>query len=160
MKILEYIALETSPGLFAEFSKPLHFIRSDEMNFPAYRLEIDPEMVIWFYLVFSQTRDIPEELKKTAPYLRGALLLPDTNWMGNYLSFQEILSQLDIQPGKLPLFLAQKTTYDWYEELPMHIRHEGIYLGPGSKLMFWPEQHANSLRVIWRNFLLSTEENE
>ena len=96
MQILEILVFEDREGLFSEFSQFLPLAKLEQSHLPAFRLEIDRNLVLLIYCVDKDQKFSQEHLKNVFPHLSRIILLSDQQ---NFLNldlpevFQDLLNR-------------------------------------------------------------------
>ncbi|NOQ98124.1 MAG: hypothetical protein GQ561_08160 [Calditrichae bacterium] len=150
MKIYEIMILEHEEKLFTKFAQGIPVKMLEEYDFPVYRLEIDPSLVLIFYVFELQYIPPIHFLENIFPSLKRIIWLSREQQFMNLLppdEYKKFFEQFeDIIPSAVVLAVAD----DNLPEMSEALLHQGCYLGDQSRLYLWNEKDPQNSRRIWQ----------
>lgn len=150
MNILEIAILEQEEGLFRKFSQEIPLQVLTEYDFPVYRLEIDPNLILIFYIFDVQKRFPVNFLENIFPSLKRIIWLSSEQNFNDLIppdEFKELFEQFeDAIPSAVILGVEDEKMTLMSEVL----LHQGCYLGDQSRLYLWNEGDPQSSRQLWQ----------
>jgi hypothetical protein len=152
MKIIEVLVLEQEKGLFLEIARKLPLVKMDNSPFRVFRLEIDPELLIYFYLFDSSAIIRTDFIEDILPHIRRIMILSgDTSF--RKWNFSEELSQLLEQYLEIiPTMVVLAVEAGKRIHRPKIIFENGLYLGKDSRLLNWERGKEDNIAQIWSIF--------
>jgi hypothetical protein len=150
MKIVELLILEHEEGLFTKFANGIPIKILEDYDFPVYRLEIDPSLVLMFY-VFNTQQGVPIHLlENIVPSLKRILWFSEEEKFVTLVppdGYRELLEEYeDIIPSAVVLSMEE----DKLPEMSEALLHQGCYLGDQSRLYLWNQNDPQNSRRIWQ----------
>jgi hypothetical protein len=152
MKIIEILVLEEGQGLFLDISRRLPLVKMDDSPFPVFRLEIDPELVIYFYLFDSSAIIQTDFIEDVLPHISRIMILSgDTSF--RRWNFSEELSQLLEQYLEIiPTMVVLAAETGKRILRPEVLFETGLYLGKDTRLLNWERGKEDNIAQIWSIF--------
>ncbi len=157
MKIIESLFIEQNDDMFAGLSEVLPLAPLPDSKLPAFRLEIDPELVLIFYKIDTDTNLYPEILENIFPHLERIVLLTSAEDIDNFKIPAFVLQKMEEYSGSFTAVVVISLNDDSRRGLKEPYVDKGLFLGEGSHLFFWnPQQRDDSLRIwkkMWEKFI-------
>jgi len=150
MNILEIMILEEEGGLFGNFAREIPLQLLNEYDFPVYRLEIDPDLVLIFYIFEVQKRYPVHFLENIFPSLKRIIWLSSERKFIDMMppdEFNELLEQFE---DTIPSAVILGVGDDKMTMMSEALLHRGCYLGEQSSLYLWNQEDPQSSRQIWQ----------
>jgi hypothetical protein len=157
MKLIEALFIEQNNDLFGILSEVLPVVPLSDSKLPAFRLEIDPELVLLLYRIDSENSLSPEILDNIFPHLERIVLLVSLEDVDRFNIPELVERKINEYPVSVPAMVAMALNEKSVPSLKKQILEKGLYLGEKNRLFFWnPAQHGESLR-IWKNIWMRIE---
>ena len=150
MNILEIMILEQEEGLFRKFAREIPFQLLDEYDFPVYRLEIDPNLVLIFYIFIVQTRYPDHFLENIFPSLKRIIWLSSEQKFIELVPTDEFMELLEQFEDTIPSAVILGVGDDKLTMMSEALLHQGCYLSDQSRLYLWNQGDPQSSRQIWQ----------
>jgi hypothetical protein len=151
MKIIEALFIEQNNDLFGILSEVLPVVPLTDSKLPAFRLEIDPELILLLYRIESENILSSEILDNIFPHLERIVLLVSPEDIARFNIPEPVEQKMKEYPVPVPTMVAVALRGKSGLSLKKQILENGLYLGDKNRLFFWnPEQPAESVR-IWKN---------
>jgi hypothetical protein len=150
MQILEILVFEDREGLFSEFSQFLPLAKVEQSHLPAFRLEIDRNLVLLIYCVDKNQNFSQEHLKNIFPHLSRFILLSDQqNFLNLNFSedFQALYNEYDPFIASTIVLAGVSSERRQPAEPEMQ---PGYYLNKDSRLFFWNQDQPEDRNRIWQ----------
>ena len=150
MQILEILVFEDKKGLFSEFSQFLPLEKVEQSHLPAFRLEIERNLVLLIYCVDKDQKFSQEHLKNVFPHLSRFILLSDQQ---NFLNldlpdvFQDLYNEYD--PYIASTIVLAGDSGERIQPVESEGR-PGYYLNKDSRLFFWNQNQPEDRNRIWQ----------
>lgn len=152
MKIIEVLVVEQEKGLFLEISHKLPLVKMEDSPFRALRLEIDPELLVYFYL-FDSSAIIPVDFREDIlPHLKRLLILAGDVSFRKWNFSEEVALFLERYQEKIPTVTVLATEEGKRKQRPAVLFETGLYLGKNSRLFNWERGSEESLSRVWSTF--------
>jgi hypothetical protein len=152
MKIIEVLVLEQEKGLFLEFSRKLPVVKVEDSPFRSFRLEIDLELLNYFYL-FDSSAIIPADFKEDIlPHLKRIMILAGEGSFRKWNFSEEVALFLEQYQEKIPTVTVLATEEGKRKQRPAVLFESGLYLGRNSRLFNWERGNEETLSRIWGTF--------
>ena len=152
MKIIEVLVLEQEKGLFLEISRKLPLVKVEDSPFRSFRLEIDPELLSYFYL-FDSSAIIPADFREDIlPHLKRIMILAGEVSFRKWNFSEEIALFLEQYQEKIPTMAVLVTEEGKRKQRPTVLFESGLYLGRNSRLFNWERGNQETLFRIWSTF--------
>lgn len=150
MNILEIAILEQEEGLFSKFTQeiPIHLLT--EYDFPVYRVEIDPNLVLIFYIFDIQKRFPVYLLENIIPSLKRIIWLSSEQNFIDLMPPDEIKELFQQFEDAIPSAVILGVGDEKMTMMSEALLHQGCYLGDQSRLYLWNEGDPQSSRRIWQ----------
>ncbi|GAB4366496.1 MAG: hypothetical protein Kow0042_06440 [Calditrichia bacterium] len=149
MTIVETLAIQSKEGLFESLSSPLNLNPVEGLDFPVYRLEINPEMVILIYQITGE-QEIPDALwENIHRHLKAVLFISERDTFGDWEPSPMILDKLLDLEERTAMLIALESDEDWTEQIPDYISQKGLFLGEKARLLFWQGEDRDSQLKVW-----------
>ncbi|OGB61306.1 MAG: hypothetical protein A2Y94_10165 [Caldithrix sp. RBG_13_44_9] len=152
MKIIEVLVVEQEKGLFLEISRKLPLVKMEDSPFRAFRLEIDPELLVYFYL-FDSSAIIPIDFREDIlPHLKRILILAGDTSFRRWNFSEEVSLLLEQDQERIPTMVVLVTGEGKRKERPALIFENGLFLGKDSRLFNWERGNDFNIARIWTTF--------
>jgi hypothetical protein len=152
MKIIEVLVLEQEKGLFLEISRKLCLVKIEDSPFQAFRLEIDPDLLIYFYL-FNSLAIMPSDFTEDIlPHLKRILILAGDVSFRRWNFSEELSVLLEQYREKILTVVVLAVNDGKSKPRPAVIFESGLYLGKGSRLFNWERGNDNTIYQLWSMF--------
>ena len=152
MKIIEVLVLEQEKGLFLEISRKLPLVKVEDSPFRSFRLEIDPELLSYFYL-FDSSAIIPTDFKEDIlPHLKRILIVSGDVSFRKWNFSEEVALFLEQYQKKIPTMSVLATEEGKRKQRPAVLFETGLYLGKNSRLFNWERGNEENLSRVWSTF--------
>ena len=150
MNILEIIILEQEEGLFRKFAREIPLQLLNEYDFPVYRLEIDPNLVLIFYIFEVQTRYSAYFLENIFPSIKRVIWLSSEQNFIDLVPADEFIELLEQFEDTIPSAVILGVGDDKMTMMSEALLHQGCYLGDQSRLYLWNQGDPQNSRQIWQ----------
>jgi hypothetical protein len=154
MEIIESLVIEQSEGLFIQLSDQMPFSLFTEHPLKIYRLEVEPDLMMYFYVLDSR-KNIPIDwLLNIFPSLKRIIFLADRNgvdeWELSDILIENIQRYIPSIPSYAIIFTDKKLDRAEFfsNELPIK---ENV------KILCWHRSDKIIWRQIWKEIFLSQE---
>jgi hypothetical protein len=147
MKIVEAIVIEQESGLFSQLIAELPFSSLENQDFPCYRLQVDPSLVMLFYL-FRDNHRIPGDwLNHSAHHIKRIILLTSREkveeWQLEDVVKEELLSLV----ANIPKFLLLVSPNGSEKDLSRDTLEK---FGKPVQVVHWNNNDRDMARQIWK----------
>ncbi len=152
MKIIEVLVVEQEKGLFQEIARNVPLSQAEGFRYPTFRLEIDPELIIYFYVIDSSVIPAADFLEDIFPHIKRILILGVESAFRKWNFSDELVQLLEQHYEIIPTVLVLVMEEDKRAQRGEVIFHSGLYLGKRSRLVNWERGNKEQLSRIWEMF--------
>ena len=150
MRILETLVLAQNQRIFEDLSKGLSLGYTDTFNFPVYRLELAPQLVVLFYVISPELKVEKLLLNSILPHIIGVLMVSNRDSFDDMKFPQGMVEEVEKMLETVVSILAIENSENWNEQLPDYIYEKGLFLSERGRLLFWNKEDAESTLQIWK----------
>lgn len=149
MKIIEVLVVEQEKGLFQEIARTVPLSQVEGFRYPAFRLEIDPELIIYFYVIDSSVIPAIDFLEDIFPHIKRILILGVESAFRKWNFSDELVQLLEQHYEIIPTILVLVVEGDKRAQRGEVIFNSGFYLGHKSRLVNWERGNREQVSRIW-----------
>ncbi len=152
MKIIEVLVIEQEKGLFKEIAHHLPVNVVEGSRFPSLRLEIDPELIIYFYIFDSSVIPPPDFLEDNFLYIKRILILGNETAFRKWNFSDEVARLVEENYEIIPTLLVLVVEPGKRTQRGEVVFDSGLYLGERSRLVSWERGNKEQIGRIWEIF--------
>ncbi len=149
MQIVETLVFETQNGLFEKLSNPLPLTSLGGTDIPTYRLEVDPELVIFIYLIEKNKSNGEQFLANLMPYIKTTVILTRNTELESLELPAFLLKHLNDFEERAPITLALVNKGEGNGRAE-YLREHGFYLAERSRLVLLDEDDKENRIQVWK----------
>lgn len=150
MKIIETMVLSQNQRIFEDLGKNLSLSYVDTLELPVYRLELDPQLVILFYVITPELKVNKLLFDSIIPHITCVLLVSNRDSYDKLRFPENIAEDAEALLDSVVSVIAFEDGENWEEQLPDYINKEGLYLGEQGRLLFWNKEDVENTGRIWK----------
>jgi hypothetical protein len=153
MVILESLIIESKEGLLNQILEVLPHDRLEDYSFPAYRIELDADLVLYLYQFTENKRQYEPIYENVLPHLHNCTILTNTEVLRKGQLDDDTLQEMAKLPRDIPIIIAAIPDWEYEDILDKDILISGFTLGNSHRLYFCDfsdkDQIKQLLRQIW-----------
>lgn len=149
MKIIEVLVIEQEKGLFQEIARGLPLNQVESFRYPAFRLEIDTELIIYFYVIDSSVIPATDFLEDIFPHIKRMLILGVESAFRKWNFSEQLVQLLEQHYEIIPTVLVLVVEAEKHVQRSEVIFNSGLYLGNKSRLMNREQGNKEQVSRIW-----------
>jgi hypothetical protein len=151
MKIIDVLLFEQIQGLFEEFAQRIPVQKVEDSRFQVYRLEIDPMLVIFFYLNEMNNKMPAYLVENIGPSLKRIIWLLDDQQTSDLTTAEGYGSIIKRYDDLIPSAVVLRIDESKSGRMPENLINKSLYLGDHSRLHIWNEAEGQDSLRIWKS---------
>ncbi|UCF65259.1 MAG: hypothetical protein JSW33_05360 [bacterium] len=151
MKIIDVLLLEQAQGLFEKFAQGIAVQKVEDSRVQVYRLEIDPQLIILFYVGEINNKMPAYLVENIGPGLKRIIWLLDDQQFSDMKAVEEYGSMVGQFDELIPAAVVLKTDHSKWGKMAENLVNEGLFLGNHSRLYFWNQDIERDALRIWKS---------
>lgn len=149
MKIIEVLVVEQEKGLFQEIAWNVPLNQVEGFRYLTFRLEVDPGLIIYFYVIDSSVIPAADFLEDIFPHIQRILILGVESAFRKWNFSDELVQRLEQQYEIIPTVLVLVVEGDQRAQQGEVIFNSVLYLGNKSRLVNWERGNKEQISRIW-----------
>ncbi len=150
MTIIESLVVEQEEGLFRELSRDLSLELMEGSAVPVLRMEVDPELVVYFYAVESLQSASPAVRDHVIPHMKRVVMIGHAGQLNKWVLPDFLREYLESYGDSLPQVLILCSEENEKRKIPEYLGVRGLYLGDYRRLLFWDRENPADVRRVWQ----------
>ena len=151
MQIIESLILEQDGGSLDTLLEllPVESVIGHEL--PIKRLEVNPDLIVMFYIIRPNREIKSEIIDRVFPHLKSVLVLSGGDEFSEANLPMGCLDRFKSLNKNCLVITAAKVNNAHFNSLPIILKHNGFYLDSRSRLIPWCEENKESHQNVWQS---------
>jgi hypothetical protein len=147
---METLVIEQKKGLFDKLSGCLELHELVDFNLPVYRLEIDPDIAIYFYLLNKEIKPQETILDNIFPHIKNIILLSRYDDFKNWQLPENLSKRLNEIEDGISFYVITLINEDLKHTFSKEILNQGFLISAAGRLLLWDSSDEKNAKHIWK----------